>query len=203
MKSINDYLRTVLLALRFSFGELLMVNILWVLLMIPVVTIPPAFAGLYYATNQLANEKKVTCHTFFEGFKKYLSKSYLWFLVNTVVIGLLLFNINLGVRLPETAWLQQLGIFYWIFLLIWLSLQIYMFPFLIEQDEPQLWMALRNSVILWIKHLFFNIFLVAIFWFLIAVSYFIYPFWFVITASFIAYLSNLGLIYLLSKEKRL
>lgn len=49
----------------------------------------------------------------------------------------------------------------------------------------------------------FNITLTAIFWFLIAVSYYIFPFWFVITASLIAYLSNLGLAYLLSKGKRL
>lgn len=118
MKTINDYFRTVLHALRFSFDELLTVNVLWVLLTIPIVTIPPAFAGLYYATNQLANDKKVTRHTFFDGFKKYFSKSYLWFLVNTVVIGLLIFNIILGGQRPETAWLRQLSIFYWILLFI-------------------------------------------------------------------------------------
>lgn len=201
MKSINDYLRTVLATLRYSSGELLTINLLWVLLMLPIITIPPAFAGLFYATHQLANETKVSWRTFFEGFNKYLLKSYVWFLANAIVLGLLLFNIDLALQRPEISWLRQLSLIYWVLLFMWLVLQLYSFPFLIEQDEPRLILAFRNSAILWMKHLFFNLFLVILIGILVVISYFVFPFWFVITASLIAYLSNLGLAFLLSKEK--
>jgi uncharacterized membrane protein YesL len=191
----------VLDTLRYSSGELLTVNMLWVLLSLPIVTIPPSFAGLFYATNRLANQEQVTYRTFFAGFKKYFWKSYIWFLINAIVIGLLIFNINLGLSQSEALWIGQLSIVYWILLFIWSYLQMYHFPFLIEQDEPRLFLALRNSALFWLKYLIFNIFLVIIIGILITISYFIYPFWFVITLSLIAYLTNLGLIYNLSKEK--
>lgn len=200
MNSAKDNMRTVLETIRYSYGELLVSNIYWVLLMLPIITIPPAFAGLYYATLQLAHDEPVTRQTFFEGFKKYFRASYGWFLSNVIVMGLLLFNIDLSIRFPQIAWLQFLSGVYWVILASWMLLQIYTFPLLIQQEKPRLALALRNSAILWFKHSIFSLLLSVVIIILVVVSLFLFPLWFVVSASLIAYLANLGVIYLLSKE---
>ena len=168
--------------------------------MVPLVTIPPAFAGLYYETSQLAHNESVTRQIFFKGFKKYFLARYKWFFFNVIVVGLLLINVDLSIRFPQVLWLQNLRGVYWILLAFWMLLQIYTFPLLIQQEKPRLVRALRNSAILWFKHSIFSLLLsfAIIVW--VVISLFLFPLWFVISASLIAYLANLGVVYLLSKE---
>jgi len=200
MNSTKDYIRTVLDTIRYDFGDLMFSNVLWVLLILPVITIPPALAGLYYATLQLVHNKSGTRQKFFEGFKKYFRPSYGWFFLNIIVVGFLFFNINLSIRFPEVWWLQLLRGFYWIILGIWMLLQFYTFPLLIQQEKPRLGLALRNSAVLWLKHSVFSLLLSVVIIVLIVVSIFLFPLWFVLSASLIAYLANLGVFFLLSKE---
>jgi hypothetical protein len=200
MNSTKDYIRTVLETIRYDFGDLMVSNILWLLLCLPIITIPPAFAGLYYATSQLAQTELSTRQTFFEGFKKYLFPSYFWFFSNVIVVGLLLFNIDFSIKFPQVVWLQLLRGVYWVLLGSWMLLQIYTFPLIIQQDKPRLFLALRNSIILWFKNVLFSLLLSFVIIVLVTGSFYLYPLWFVITASLTAYLVNLGVIYLLSKE---
>ena len=200
MNSTKDYIRTVLETIQYSFGDLMVSNILWVLLMVPIVTIPPAFAGLNYATSQPAHNEPGTRQIFFDGFKKHFRASYSWFFLNVVVVGLLLINIDFSIRLPQVLWLQFLRGVYWVLLGSWMLLQIYTFPLLIQQEKPRLVLALRNSAILWFKHSIFSLLLSVVISVLVVVSLYLFPLWFVISASLIAYLANLGVVYLLSKE---
>ena len=168
--------------------------------MLPIITIPPAFAGLNYATSQLVHNEPVTKQIFFDGFKKYFRASYSWFFLNVVVVGLLLINIDFSIRLPQVLWLQFLRGVYWVLLGSWMLLQIYTFPLLIQQEKPRLFLTLRNSAILWFKHIIFSLLLSFAIIVLVVVSLYLFPLWFVISASLIAYLANLGVVYLLSKE---
>jgi hypothetical protein len=200
MNSTKDYIRTVLDTIRYDFGDLMVSNVLWILLILPIITIPPAFAGLYYATLQQVHNKSVTRQKFFEGFRKYLRPSYGWFFSNVVVIGILLLNINLSIRFPQLWWLQLLRGVYLVLLVVWLLLQFYTFPLLIQQEKPRLGLALRNSAVLWLKHSIFSLLLSIVIIVFCVVSIFLFPLWFVISGSLIAYLTNLGVVYLLSKE---
>jgi uncharacterized membrane protein YesL len=200
MNTSKDYIRTVLETIQYSFGELMVINIFWVFLMLPIITIPPAFAGLYYATSQMVQNEPVTRQTFVEGFKRYFRASYGWFFSNVVVVGLLLFNIDLSIRLTQLSWLQFLSGVYWVLLGSWMLLQIYTFPLLIQQEKPRLVLALRNSAILWFKHSIFSLLLSFAISVLVVISIYLFPLWFVISASLIAYITNLGVFYLLSKE---
>jgi uncharacterized membrane protein YesL len=200
MNSAKDYIRTVLDTIRYDFGDLMVSNILWLLLCLPIITIPPAFAGLYYSTSKLAQSELSTRQTFFEGFKKWFFPSYYWFFSNVIIVGLLLFNIDFSLQSPNVMWLQFLSGVYWVLLGSWMLLQIYTFPLLIQQEKPRLLLALRNSIILWLKNIVFSLLLSIVILVLAAGSLYLYPLWFVITASLIAYLANLGVVYLLSKE---
>jgi uncharacterized membrane protein YesL len=200
MNSAKDYIKSVLDGVKYDFGDLMVSNVLLVLLLLPIITIPPAFAGLYYSTSKIAaNEFKVR-QNFFSGFKKYFRVSYAWFFLNLLVVGFLLFNIDFSIQLSHVVWLQFLRGIYWVLLGSWLLIQVYTFPFLIQQDKPSLFLALRNSVILWFKHVIFSVFLSVAIIILVVISFYLYPLWFVITASLIGYLTNLGVVYLLSKE---
>ncbi len=200
MNSTKDYIRTVLDTIRYDFGDLMVSNVLWLLVSLPIITIPPAFAGLYYSTSKLAHNESGSRQTFFAGFKKYFRTSYYWFISNVIVVGLLLFNIDLSIQNSQLLWLRFSSGVSWVILAAWMLLQIYTFPLLIQQEKPRLVLALRNSAILWFKHIIFSLLLSVVISVLVVASLFLYPFWFVITASLIAYLANLSVVYLLSKE---
>ncbi len=200
MKSVNDFFRKVLDTIKHDFGDLMVSNIFWVLMLLPIVTIPPAFAGLFYSTSRVVQNERSTRQIFFIGFKKFAKVSYFWFLSNLLIVGLLFFNIDYSIQFPEIGWLRYLRGFYWLLIGVWSLLQIYVFPLLIFQEKPRLLLALRNSAVLWFKHLPFSFLLSGIIFLLIIVSVYIYPLGFVITGGLIAFLSNLGLIYLLVKE---
>jgi uncharacterized membrane protein YesL len=117
-----------------------------------------------------------------------------------LVIGILLLNINLTIQFPQVWWLQLLRGVYLVLLVVWLLLQFYTFPLLIQQEKPRLGLALRNSAILWLKHSILSLLLSVVIIVLVVVSFFLLPLWFVVSASLIAYLANLGVFYLLSKE---
>ena len=199
MNSWKDYTKTVITTLRSSFDVLMVSNILWFVLTVLIITIPPAYAGLYYATNRLAHDETVSRSTFFEGFQKYLRVSYVWFLLNVVVVGFAIYNIYLSTQFNQT-WILVLSGFNWILVAVWMLLQIYTFPFLIEQDKPSLFHALRKSAGLWLKHGIFNFSLAVVIGILAVISVFIPPLWFIITAGLITYLANLAMVFLLSKE---
>jgi len=202
MKSPNDFFRKVLDTIKYDFGDLMVSNIFWVLMLLPILTIPAAFAGLYYSTSRLVWNERITKKLFFVGFKKYSKASYICFFSNIIVIGLLLFNIDYSVQFPQIDWLRYLRGVYWVLLGIWSLLQIYVFPLLIHQEKPRLFLALRNSALLWFKHITFSLLLSGIVILLVIASVYFYPLGFVISGGLIAFLSNLGLVYLLSKEQK-
>lgn len=124
-------------------------NLLWVVLAIPVVTIPPATAGMLYLTNQIAHHKTIEFRMFFEGIKKYVWKSYLLALLNLGVLALLAINVWFyGAQFPDQQWAVIVrGVFVGL-AVTWLLIQIYVWPMLFEQEEAKLLLALRNAAFL-------------------------------------------------------
>jgi len=109
----------------------------WVLLAIPIVLASPAIGGLYYGTNQLAHGKDSSLSVFWEGVKIYLFPSYRWGILNLLVAFILSVNIwfygnvDWGIAL-------YLRVAFIVFSVFWATLQLYAFPFLIEQEKPTL-----------------------------------------------------------------
>lgn len=75
-------------------------------------------------------------------------------------------------------------------MILWLHLQIYMFPMLIEQTDKRLRTAVRNSVLLFaarpIRTIGWGLLLGA----MTLTAVFFYPSWAIISASLLLYLSN-------------
>jgi len=132
---------------------LVLMNLLTVLLMIPVVTFPPAVAGLWNVANLVAQDKSVAWSDYFEGFRRYFWKAWGLALLNILVIGALVANVRFyspGVmpfRIGANASLLIRA--FWVSaLFLWLILQLYPLALLLEQQDQRLRVALRNAFVL-------------------------------------------------------
>ncbi len=122
-------------------------NLLWVVMAIPVVTIPLGNAGMMYLTNQIAHHKSIEFRMFFQGIKEYWAKSYLLALLNVLAAVLFYANMRFYGQM-NASWASVIqGLFVGLFV-IWCLIQIYVFPMLMEQQEPRLLLALRNAAFL-------------------------------------------------------
>jgi uncharacterized membrane protein YesL len=173
-----------------NFFDILTANVLWALLTIPLITAPPAAAGLYYTTNQLAHDRPVTWRTFFEGFRQYFWVSWRWAVLNLLVVAILFSNLVFYTE-------QEGDIFFWVravfiaLVIIWVLIQSYTFPLLIEQTEPRIFQALRNSMGLFA----FNIkYALGVALMILLIAYlstlYVWPAWLLFTAGLCAYLAN-------------
>jgi uncharacterized membrane protein YesL len=145
--SMRLALRVVWSALRDYYEEMYILagaNIVWFLLCLPIVTIPPATAGMLYLTNQVAHHKTVEFSMFFQGFKKFFWKSWLLALINIMVAILFYSNYTFYGRYNAQWAAIVRGLFVGLAAL-WLLIQMYVFPMLLEQEKPRLLLALRNA----------------------------------------------------------
>jgi uncharacterized membrane protein YesL len=173
-----------------NLAELILINFLWFILTILVVTGPPAAAGLFYATNQLAHDKPIGWRTYFEGFRTYFWLSWRWGLMVLLVSAVLVSNYLFYRRFDASwsTWVQGLFVGLCIF---WGLLNLYTFPLLLEQTDRRLSVALRNSLVMYIQRPLLSlgiaglIILVA----LVSARYF-FPLWILLIGSLSAYLAN-------------
>jgi hypothetical protein len=128
-------------------------NLFWLLLLIPVVTIPLAFAGLYACAHGIVHGESVGWQSFFAGIKKHFGASLRWTVTNLFVLFLLGFYAwffatqSAAAAGRSSTWV---GISLALALLWWI-LNMYTFPFMLVQAKPSYRDALRNSAVLFIK----------------------------------------------------
>jgi len=182
--------KDTLFNIYYDLVPLVSLNILWFLLTLPIITALPAIAGIYYSTNQLTHQNGAGWKTFLEGFRKYFWVSWRWGLLNLIAVLILVSNLFFYGQY-ETQWFIILrGISMGIGVL-WAIIQLYTFPFLLEQKEPKVWLALRNSLILFAAHpvpVVSVAILVSVF--MVLSTLFALPAWFFLTVSLSAYLAN-------------
>lgn len=122
-------------------------NVVWLGLSLTVLLCPPATAGLYAVTNSLAHGKGQRLSDFVEAARAYAWVSWRWALVNLVVGVLLAVNfVFYGSISGSGAFLIQVALT--ITGALWLVMQFYVWPFLIEQEQKRLRTALRNALLL-------------------------------------------------------
>lgn len=165
-------------------------NILWFVASLPIVTLIPSTAALIYATNRLAHGKSADWRTFVEGFKLYFWRSWLWGLVNIAAVAIIISNyIFYGQVVGDWTRLARAAVIVLAFL--WLTVQMYTLPLLMEQEKPRLRTALRNSLVALLRRPFasmLNALLIAALG--VASTLYLQPAWVFITAAFCAYLAN-------------
>lgn len=172
-----------------SMAELVLVNILWVLLTVPLLTAPPALAGAYYMTNLIAHRKPTTWRTFFEGFRQFFWLSWLWALAN-ILAGFVVYSNFRFYEQFDGGWVTYVQGIALGAGIIWLVLQLYVFPLLIEQEDRRLRIALRNSFVLLVSNPGLALILLLLLGIIAALSVVLQVPWLIITTSFSAFMAN-------------
>lgn len=195
------YLGRSFVKIYYDILNIIIVNVLWVLLSLPIITAPGAMAGLFYTTNRLAKNESISARTFFDGFRKYFWASWRWTLMNMIVFLAIYMNYDyyLIAEGPNAKWLVGIVIG---FGMIWIMLQLFIFPLLIEQREKSLLDAVRNSILLFLRYpgpAYFTAFLVSAFA-LVSVWLFGIP-WLIFLGGLCAYLITTTLMYVIGKTE--
>lgn len=124
------------------------VNLLWLILTLLIVTAPPATVALFYVGNRKAHGEVTEVSDFFFALRHYFGPAWRWGLVNVVILLFLWGDVVLTGYLSQSAFARFAQGFYLILLVIWLFLQLYTLPFLFEQEQPTLRLAWRNAAVM-------------------------------------------------------
>jgi uncharacterized membrane protein YesL len=194
------WLRDALVDAYYDAIPLITTNLLWFALTLPLITAPPATAGLYYATHRLAHRRSANWRTFFEGFRTAFWLGWRWALANLLLLAAAGGGIRLYGRMGTawSGWAQGLllGL-----AVLWGLLQIYTFPLLLEQEDRRMVTAVRNSIVLFIKYPVTSVGLALLMALLGLVSTLLLPpAWVLVTGSLGAYLANRGTIVMMTAE---
>ncbi|MEX2540991.1 MAG: hypothetical protein WD314_04255 [Trueperaceae bacterium] len=123
-----------------------MLNLAWMLCWLTVILGPPATFVAYRVANDFAHERTLYPRELAGMLRRYFLVSWAWFLLQLVVVVAVLLNLHfygsLNSRLGgalQGATLVVAG--------VWLLLQMYALPYLMEQGRPGLRLALRNALL--------------------------------------------------------
>jgi len=169
---------------------LIWANVVWFLLSLPLITLFPALAGLYHATHLIVTGRDGGGRAVWDGFRLYFRLGWRWGLL--LGFGVAVLGVNVWFyNQVETSWAWLPRAFFFTLLVLWLAVNIYTFPLLLQQQETRLRTALRNSMVLWMRRPFHSLTLVAACALLTWASTFYFPFaWIFLTGSLCAYLAN-------------
>ena len=106
--------------------------------MFPVITFPPALAGLWYAANLAAKEKSIHWSDYFLGFRRYFLKAWALALLNILVILMVITNVRFytpgiapfDISPNVSGWVRGLFIAAGF---LWVAAQMYPMAMLLEQ----------------------------------------------------------------------
>ncbi len=140
---------------------LAMMNFVWLIMSLTFVLLPPITAGMYVMTNSIGHGTGGRIEDMLHGAREYAWLSYRWALVN-VVVG--------GVFVVSFSFYGAIGTFYGAIIqgilaiacLVWLIIQFYVWPFLIEQEEKRLRVALKNALFLTLANPLYTFLLIGI-----------------------------------------
>ncbi|MBU0702628.1 MAG: DUF624 domain-containing protein [Chloroflexi bacterium] len=206
---MKDAFRTFWEALKDFWDELFLLtlmNIVTALLAIPVVTLPPALAGLWNAANLAAKGKTISWSDYFGGFRRYFWKAWGLALLHVLVIIILLTNIwfygqeDTPFKISATVrvWIQA---FFVVAGALWMLYQMYPLAMLLEQEDQRLRMTLRNAAIVFIANPTFSIVLGLLLLVVTAVSVLLPMLWFLITLALFAVVCNKAVLHLLKPHR--
>jgi uncharacterized membrane protein YesL len=181
---------------------LVLMNIVTILLAIPVLTFPPALAGLWTAANRVANGKSIHWSDYFEGFRHYFWKAWGLALLNILVALVVLVNVRFyaldvvpfDISPSLSMWIRA---FFVGAAILWLIVQIYPMALLLEQYDKRLRVALRNAAVLFIAHPGFSILLALLLLIVAGLSTVIPVLWILVTLALFGVVCNRAAVHLL------
>lgn len=140
---------------------LAMMNFIWLVATLTVVLMPPVTAGLYVMTNSIGHGTGGRLEDMIAGAWEYAWLSYQWALVN--VVAAIMFAVGFWFYgATETALGAVIQAIFTILIGLWLMVQFYVWPFLIEQEDKRLTIGLKNALFLTLANPIYTLLLISI-----------------------------------------
>lgn len=159
----------------------------------------PLSVGIYYYANQIAHDERVDLSTFWEGVKTYWLRGLLLFVVNLVLILIVSFNIYFYLNIPNNMWLHLVAIIWFYVALIWIGIQIYLGPLLIEQKRKGIVLLMRNAFLLLLDNVLFTLIILIVEIIFIFIALIIPPIATLLVKSLLAAIESFALLTVLEK----
>lgn len=141
-----------------TIADLIVLNLLFILCSLPILTIGPALSAMYYATLRIIrNEESHIVKDFFHSFRQNISQGIIIHIVFSVISIILGFNIYVLWQLMETGWIYT----YLLILMVLISAVhvmtiIYVFPVL-AQFNNTLRNTIKNARFMALKHFSYSL----------------------------------------------
>jgi uncharacterized membrane protein YesL len=164
-------------------------NLLWIALTLPVITAPAAWAGLAHLTHCAHTARQVSLSDFWEGFR---ANFWRGLVIGLITVVILMINVtNFLAFQPANPLVMTTLRAIWIgTILIWFSIQLYMWVLLDEMANPTLIGALRNAAVMVALNPLFTLGLWPGILIIAILSTVLTPAWLLLTGSMIAVLGT-------------
>lgn len=145
-----------------KFWDVLIVNVLWVVCSIPVITIGASTTAMYYVTLRLVRDDDgYTFRSFFKSFKENFKQATIIWLIFLAVGTLLAFDLYYFVRLVSPSTFRTVMITAFLSMaFIWTAMFTYVFPLQARFYNP-VKRTIFNSFFMSVRHVFSTIGMVA------------------------------------------
>jgi uncharacterized membrane protein YesL len=156
-------------------GTFLIGNVFWILVSIPIVTIPAATGALFYMVHRVVSEEEdnapewASHKDFWVGLRLHWLRSTVVGFLDLAALIVLLVTLQFYVMRPE-EYLRWLAGPVLIFLLMWIGLQVFLFPLLIQFPDESLVQLAKRAVFLVLGYPLYCLTVIAVLVVLLVVS---------------------------------
>lgn len=163
-------------------------NLAFVLLSVPVITMPAAWAGLCKLSYYAIRQPNANGDDFISGVKEHLGRGVLMAIVNAVIFGINAANLlTLEGQSIQTWALRVL----WVGVtVVWFSIQFYLYPLYYAMESPSIGGALRNALVMVLINPLFTLGIWIGLILLWSVSSILFAMWGLLTFSAMAIIAN-------------
>lgn len=164
-------------------------NLLWLLLSLPLITAPAAWAGLMRLSHKAQTQPHADLNDFWEGFRANLLRGAL---IAVLTFGIVFINVTnlLAFRASTEPLVMPMRVIWISIIVFWLSMQLYLWGLLEEMEQPTLIGGLRNAALMVLQNPLYTLGLWPGILLLVALSMIFIPAWFLLTGSAIAALGT-------------
>ncbi len=173
--------------------------LLFPLTLIAILAGGPAMAGVHNLTNPIPHERRIEFSYFWEGFRRYYLKS--WQTLGLWVVGVVTLAVNIWFY---RMWWQQgtqiaivpVILFLWI-MVLWLGIQPYLFPLLMEQEDKRVLLVFKNAILLALVNPGFTVLVIVLLGATLLLSLIFPPLLLLVTFSLAALVDNRAIVQLM------
>lgn len=160
-------------------------NLWCVLLSLPLITAPAAWAGLVKMTRRAYATPAADLNDFWAGFRENLRRGAVVGVLNVAIVGINL--VNLFAYSGQRGLVSDLMRVVWVLaLVVWFSIQLYMWPIFYEMKDPALLGAMRNAAVMIYLNPIFTLLLWIVALPIMALSTYVIALWILLTVSLLA-----------------